>query len=225
MATIVGGAALILGTAGSADALSAAINYTSQSGMLENSGFNGNIGFRFTVGNSDISVDALGVFDWNQDGLNSDHEVGIFNGTNLIVSTTVSEDENLTTFDGFYRYTNITPVTLLANQFYTITSIGWNQGGLDDSYGNGSVSLISSIAPEITYNGNFAASGNNTLVPNGTLCSNQCIAGPNFSIASSAAVPFEFSPTLGLVAMSGIFGLSRLRKRTSNSKAINGISA
>ena len=51
------------------------------------------------------------------------------------------------------------------------------------------------------------------------------LAGVPFSPVS-AAVPFEFSPTLGLVAMGGIFGLSRLRKRIGNSKEeINDISA
>lgn len=34
-------------------------------------------------------------------------------------------------------------------------------------------------------------------------------------IASSAAVPFEFSPTLGLLAVGGIWGMSRLRKRVT----------
>ncbi|MGK7937155.1 MAG: hypothetical protein AB4206_15395 [Xenococcaceae cyanobacterium] len=46
----------------------------------------------------------------------------------------------------------------------------------------------------------------------------------NLDFTSSAAVPFEFSPTLGLVAMGGICGLSRLRKHIDNRKAINEIS-
>ncbi len=36
--------------------------------------------------------------------------------------------------------------------------------------------------------------------------------------SSSAAVPFEFSPTLGLLAVAGVWGVSRLRKRSAVSK-------
>ena len=36
--------------------------------------------------------------------------------------------------------------------------------------------------------------------------------------STSASVPFEFSPTLGLLAVGGIWGVSRLRKRMAASK-------
>ena len=36
-----------------------------------------------------------------------------------------------------------------------------------------------------------------------------------FGVEASAAVPFEFSPTLGILAVGGIFGISRLRKRSA----------
>jgi hypothetical protein len=50
------------------------------------------------------------------------------------------------------------------------------------------------------------------------------MGGANFSVtAATTAVPFEFSPTLGLVSIGSIFGLSRLRKHLATHKAINKI--
>lgn len=40
----------------------------------------------------------------------------------------------------------------------------------------------------------------------------------NYSNGGSAAVPFEFSPTLGLLAVGGVFGVNYLRKRLVVSK-------
>lgn len=41
----------------------------------------------------------------------------------------------------------------------------------------------------------------------------------------TAAVPFEFSPTLGLLAVGGIWGISRLRKRATANEVMNKLSA
>jgi hypothetical protein len=45
-------------------------------------------------------------------------------------------------------------------------------------------------------------------------------SGTNFAVfdAASASVPFEFSPTLGLLAVGSLFGISRLRKSTKSFK-------
>lgn len=45
-----------------------------------------------------------------------------------------------------------------------------------------------------------------------------------FTDASAAAVPFEFSPTLGFLAVGGIFGISRLRKNIAAKKTIANLS-
>lgn len=47
----------------------------------------------------------------------------------------------------------------------------------------------------------------------------------NNIVVETAAVPFEFSPALGLLAVGGIWGASRLRKKLAANKVINELSA
>ena len=67
----------------------------------------------------DITVNALGFSDPEQDGLSTMHAVGLFRVTDhtLLVSTTVTGDSPL---DGFYRYSAIVPTMLAANDSYLI---------------------------------------------------------------------------------------------------------
>lgn len=72
---------------------------------------------------------------------------------------------------------------------------------------------------------NFQSINSLTFDSLSTLTGNSdSFAGVTFSSAS-ASVPFEFSPSLGLVAVGSIFGLSRLRKHRATRKTINEIYA
>ena len=97
-------------------------------------------GIEFTVGDSDMSVTALGFTDAGLDGLISSHEVGIWNvgadngrlDKELIASVTVPLGTG-TTISGGYRYVDLgTPVTLKSGEVY---QLGANCGAGDgDKY-------------------------------------------------------------------------------------------
>ena len=224
LATIVGGTALVLSTAGSSSALSPTFSFSSPV-ELEFSG-NYNIGTEFTVGSNDIVVDQLGFYDKDQDGLQVSHQVGIWDvSTQSLVASTTIPSGTSAPLDGFFRYFPLNNlVTLNANSTYRISGQHLSSANADQvgRWFTADVVYDSSL---ITVNGGGYHELSGTFqYPNTVSSTTRQYFGGNFS-ATSAAVPFEFSPTLGLVAMGGIFGLSRLRKRIGNSKAIKEISA
>lgn len=79
------------------------------------------IGHEFTVGGSNITVNALGVYDRDQDGLSEAHDVGIWlsSGGSALATVTVPAGTGGTLEDVF-RYMPIADLTLLAGTSYTI---------------------------------------------------------------------------------------------------------
>ncbi len=79
------------------------------------------IGWSFSVGNKDVELDALGIYDDGMDGMVDAHAVGIWtNGGTLLAQTTVPSG-TAGTLVGSYRYTALpTPITLTAGQTYVI---------------------------------------------------------------------------------------------------------
>jgi hypothetical protein len=100
----------------------------------------------FTVGDKDISVTALGAFDAGLDGFVSTGgiPVGIFRESDgaLLASAFVQSGDTL--IDNF-RYTDITPLTLLAGTSYRVVAVN-----LDDPYNS---SRDFDIDPAITRSG------------------------------------------------------------------------
>jgi hypothetical protein len=167
-------------------------------------------GYEFTVGSNNITVDQLGYYDQDKDGLVSSHDVGIFdvNTQNLLASTSVNTTHTL---DGFFRYSALsTPLTLQAGQTYRIA--GTNGSDLI------TLNTIGfTVNPAIQYNGGLPTGGSPfgpLSYPNQSVSSvNNGFFGPNFSIAStSAAVPFEFQPSMGLLLIGLGWGANKLNK-------------
>ena len=92
-----------------------------------------------------------------------------------------------------------------ASDFGAITQLtaGSDLVGNIPSTGNNSTTFLGFIA-----DGSFT-----TLTVDSANGSFDAFSMDNFVYASSASVPFEFSPTLGLLAVGGVWGVSRLRKR------------
>src|SRR5436309_1122273 len=75
------------------------------------------LGWAFST-NTDVDVTALGFYDDNQDGLMEAHRVGIFDSAqNLLVFGEVNPASPLI---GWFRYRDVTPITLAAGQTYVI---------------------------------------------------------------------------------------------------------
>jgi hypothetical protein len=65
-------------------------------------------------------VTALGHLDAQGDGLGTDHEVGIFDDTGMLLTSAIVPSGTTAALDGDFRFIDITPVTLSAAQQYTI---------------------------------------------------------------------------------------------------------
>jgi hypothetical protein len=102
---------------------SLALDFTSSSNSFSPS-TQYSLGFSFSPKVS-VNVTALGYFDADANGLVTSHPVGIYDANgNLLAFTTVSTTDPLTSW---FRFHDITPLTLEANQTYVIAGYTSNQ--------------------------------------------------------------------------------------------------
>ncbi len=156
------------------------------------------VGYRFMV-NTDVAVESLGA--WNADtggggGLDSDHEVGIWDDTmTLIASATVTPTS---TVDGDFRYEAITPVILATGTLYTIGAIYTPTD--DDNYISSATGLVTD--PDVTWvNAVFPAAAELGFVfpTEDSAPTSQGRFGPNFTFGppTIGGPPIVEIPTLG----------------------------
>ena len=109
-------------SAGGALAQSNALNFTSVNGGFSDA-VPRVIGWEFTVGSQPILVSNLGVYDYQQNGLQTSHAVGIYRYDNqsLVVSGTVPSG-TAAPLSSFFRYTSVTPTVLDANTQYIVAA-------------------------------------------------------------------------------------------------------
>ncbi len=77
------------------------------------------IGWTFTLG-SDITVTSLGLYDSGEDGLANAHDIGIWNNSGTLLTSTTIPSGTSATLNAGYRYVSITPVVLSAGQTYVV---------------------------------------------------------------------------------------------------------
>ena len=166
------------------------------------------IGWTFTVGAQGITVSDLGFFDQGGDGLNTAHNVGIWNsGGSLLASITVPSGTAGSLVSGF-RYAALSSgLSLAANQTYTIgaeitvnsSDLFWNQ-------------TAATIDPKITYgeardsavNNNFTSGFTDPVRSRSDL--NFGEFGPNFQV-----VPEPGTLALLSLPLIALLGARRLR--------------
>ena len=196
--------ALTLGTAGAAQAIALvpAVEYTAASSALIRS--DTTFGLTFSLSSS-ATLNALGFFD---DGQRHNHQVGIWDSSNLLVaSTTVLGTGGVV---GHFRWTGIS-LTTLGPGTYTIG--GEVFGGDDIPVAPTGVTTI----PEYTYGGGFFHSGSGLVQPttasdfggdNGFIVA-------NFSIVRSGSPPGSVPEPAAWTLMIAGFGLTgaALRRR------------
>jgi hypothetical protein len=155
-----------------------------------------NLGFAFTA-NSPISIDALGAYDFNQDGLVGPQQVGLWTTDgSLLASTFVTNADAL---QGFWRFHAISPVTLIAGTTYVVGA----QGG--ELYTQNVSGFV--VAPEITFLndrwGDVGPSADPPLTFPGQSSGVQYAAngyfGGNAQFASSTDIPEP--ATMGLIGL------------------------
>jgi Domain of unknown function (DUF4082) len=106
------------------------------------------VGFRFTA-NSTFNINSLGFYDYQQDGLQTSHAVGIFNTSGTLLTSTTIAAGTAGVLDGKFRYANIPSFTLNSGQTYVIAG---QTTGLDGyTYGNVGTSILGlSVDSKIT---------------------------------------------------------------------------
>ena len=175
------------------------------------------LGFQFST-NKAITVDSLGYFDEGQDGFLTPHEVGIFDASGKLLTSTLLSAGMVETLDGKFRYKDITPLTLSAGQTFTIAATTY---GIQDgwAYGHQGAEITDfSVSPDIRIADDAAryvakdTIGDNVLRLPVNQTGYTLYGGPNFKGGfAPASTP---APSALLTALIGIVpGVMLLRRR------------
>ncbi|HZJ16509.1 MAG TPA: DUF4082 domain-containing protein [Chthoniobacteraceae bacterium] len=154
--------------------------------------------------NVNVTVTHLGFLDYEGDGLNFSHAVGLWlNGGALLGSTTVQTSDPL--LDGF-RYTSLTPINLLAGQTYVIGAFYSPNSDFLRVVPFGASSF--STAPEISYLGARYVVGPNSLQRPDVVSTTTGFWGPNFQFTPTV-VPEPGTALFGFALVGAIVGFRR----------------
>jgi hypothetical protein len=72
---------------------------------------------------SDMTLNSLGVFDYQDNGLGETHAVGIFDKSGALLASTSVSAGTASPLDDHFRYASIAPLKLTAGQTYTIAAL------------------------------------------------------------------------------------------------------
>jgi hypothetical protein len=191
-------ATLVLLTASAARADTAGVSFTAP-GTAFNNGEGFSLGFVFTA-TSSFAVDGLGYYD--NGGLTEVHQVGLYNSSGtLLASATVT---GTGTQMGFFNYTAISDVDLIAGQTYQVVGTS----GFVDPYAFETVGF--STAPNITFDNDIYTPGD-TLAFGTTTDGLNGYFGANFEEVSASPVPEPSTLALFGTGLLSACGLVRRR--------------
>ncbi len=184
---------------------SPAITGHNQSSRVSGIAWNLTEGWRFTA-NSDIQVMRLGVWDLSSDGLNTSHDVGLWDPSgNLLASGTVAAGTAGALINDF-RYVSIAPVDLEAGHEYLIGAL-YVPSPMDNFLAGDSSNTFTSD-PRITWRNHVRYSA----LPDAPLT----FPSEEGGIYAGAFGPnFTFTPepaTLTLLALGGMAMMARRRR-------------
>ena len=174
-------------------------------------------GWDFTV-DSLITINALGVWDSNQDGLSYDHDIAIYDNSGpLITSTTVSSGGSTLLVDKT-RWVQIPEVELFPGVTYSIMA---SHMCISDANGGDSCALTFTFGPAVTYASGinhlllfFSDNGNPLdLTAKDVQTLNNGYLGPNFAYLDEFAVaPVPPAVYLFGSGLLGLVGMARRKK-------------
>jgi hypothetical protein len=174
-----------------------AVNFYGKSYLLTQSA-----GFEFSP-TTDLIVSALGFFDYLGDGLGEAHEVGIFDDTGLLLtSTDVPAGSDAPLAKGF-RYSPIAPLALEAGKDYTVAAFLATQADVIGYLDVEDLVLPPEISVDAVPARYVTPSGGGLAFPTDTaLLTSEFFLGPNFQFAPSvpSGPPDTEAPVLSLPA-------------------------
>lgn len=206
------------------------LDFSDPGPLLYSDGYPRNLGWQFETRSTPLTVTALGYFDAGRDGLNSSHEVGIFDvGTQALMASLTVPSGTSATLDSWFRMVQLQePLVLPAGRLYAI--MGTQPGNTDSWVWDVDVgtpagaaigvtinpSVVSGHLPAVAYVGRSDA----LLFPNyddpaGSFAGEprHFFVGPNFTVAEedSGAIP-EPGTWLAGFAVAGVAVLSVVRR-------------
>ncbi len=151
-------------------------------GFLGGTGGNNTLGYDFTVGSSAIELTALGIWDWNQDGLTNAHTISLWDTAGNLLATALASPGTINPLDGQFRYTTIIPVILSAGTTYVLGATYVGRDG-DPVIGNVSGDQAT-FDPAVSPGNTRKPTGGGFVFPNDTSAGPGSFVGPNAQFRS-----------------------------------------
>ncbi len=184
-----------------------AISFDNTTGLpLGNPAFT--LGWSFST-NSAVTVSSLGVFDSGLDGLADSYQVGIFNSSGTLLTSTTVQSGTVDPLINQFRYASTASVTLAAGATYSIGALYLTgDDGLVASPGGFGDPVNFALNPAITFlDAGYAFGGTLTAPQNGG--GGEGYFGPNFL---AGGVPELSTWAMMIIGFGGV-GL-QIRRRT-----------
>ena len=198
--------ALALGLCTSLYANAAAINLTTPGS--EYGGGQYTLGFEFTV-SSNRTITSLGVYDSGANGLSSNAQIGIWDTSgNLLTSTTILAGTGQ--LDGLFRYVNISGFSLVAGTHYVIGAYTTDLASSLNTLQGGSGSIDPDVDVIVDRYSAFNSIFSFPTQTDGH--ADGAWLGANFRTGATGSVPEPAS--LALIAL-GLLGIGVARQRKS----------
>lgn len=160
---------------------------------------NQTVGWSFSVAaGSGVTVNALGWWDHNQDGLGGAHEVGIWNTAGSLLGSATVAAGTVAPLTGSFRYADVTPFALTGGETYIIG--GFDSQADSDSYITGVGGLT--MGSQISFL-QAARSGTDTgfVVPTTFANNSGGRFGPNFQFTATPVTPVPEPGTYAMMAL------------------------
>jgi hypothetical protein len=158
----------------------------------------GNDGIKFTA-NADVIVDALGYYDYQRNGFQFSHSVGIYDAVTQILLTSVTVASSDLLISDF-RYASIAPLTLEAGHSYIV--VGHTTQSSIDQLAVPNDLVINSA---VTYEGYVFNFDSTLTFPTLGLVGGRATFGPNLNMVAP-------EPSAAILTSGGLIGMI-LRKR------------
>lgn len=161
------------------------------------------IGFPYTTGwtftpNAAVSVTDLGLYDIAGDGLLASHQIGLWNGAGLLVTSGTVASEMFAPVQNGWRYVDVTDVLLNVGETYTL---GATYAFDTDPFPYNPTSLT--IDPRISF-GQGVASDLSTGFTRPTLTRPYAILGPNLLLAPAIPEPGTWALMMAGLMIAGV---------------------
>ena len=171
-------------------------------------------GWRFSVGDTPISVTHLGYFDAGLDGLTDSHQVGIWDSAGTLMTQATVPAGTEGTLVSAYRFTLAAPATLEANTTYYI-------GGLSPSASDTHIMFDApqTYASQITYDRATYSQLTGFASPNTPFSATHGVFGANLQF-TPVPEPHHYAMFTGL-GLTGFFLVRRkMRSKTEHATVV-----